>query len=124
MNPLRANPEHKLDFFGEVPRLLEQKVRVPFRRAMAESCGNTHLKFQPILYRRNFHRGRGAEAPSTAFEIPARSSSKLDDSGRLLVDRLIDRLREGASRGEGRYDQYDEFGRVQSVSLRTQALTF
>src|ERR1039457_2280433 len=106
MNTLRTNPEHKLHFFGEGPRLLEQKVRVPFCRAMGESRRNAYLKFQPILYRRNFNREGRAEAPSAVFEIAARRSSKLDDSGRLLTDRLIDRLREGVSKGEKRYDQY------------------
>lgn len=63
---------------------------------MAESRRNAHLKFQPVLYGSNFNPDGGAEAPSSVFEIPVRSSSKLDDSDRLLIDGL----REGASRVE------------------------
>jgi hypothetical protein len=78
---------------------------------MAESRRNACLKFQPVLYRRNFNRDGGAEAPSAVFEIPVRRSSKLDDSGGLLIDRL----REGVSGAQQGYDQHG-FCRVHSMS--------
>src|ERR1035438_1292712 len=98
MNPLRTNPEHKLHFFRERPRLLEQKVGVPFRRVTAESRRNAHLEFQPVFYGCNLTRGSRAEVRPAIFEIPARSSSQLDDSGWLLNDGL----REGISSAEKR----------------------
>ena len=110
MGPLRTHAQHELGFFRERPRLLKQKVGVPFCRVRGEKRRNSRLKFQPVLYRRNFNRDGGAEAPSAVCEIPARSSSKLDDSGRLLIDRL----RESVSRAEQRYDQY-RFCRVHSM---------
>jgi len=78
---------------------------------MAESRCNARLKFQPILYRCNFNREGGAEATFAVFEIATRRSSKLDDRGRLLIDRL----REAVSRAEKRYSQYDRFCRVHSI---------
>ena len=70
MNPLRTNAEHELRFFRESPRLLEQKVGIPFRRVTGEKRRNSRLKFQPVLYRRNFNRDGGAEARSAVFDIP------------------------------------------------------
>src|ERR1700689_5292574 len=102
MNPLRANPEHKLHLLGEGPGLLEQKVRVPFCRVMAERRRHACFKFQPVLYRRNFNRDGGAEAPSAVREIPARNSSKLDACGGLLIARL----REGVSGAQKTYAQH------------------
>ena len=85
MNPLRTNTEHKLHFFGEGPGLLEQKVGIPFCRVTAEERRDARLKFQPVLYRRNFNRDVGAEARSAVFEIPAGGSTKLDDCRRLVI---------------------------------------
>ena len=84
---------------------------------MGESWRNASLKFQPILYRRNFNREGGAEAPSVVFEIPAWSSAKLDHGGRLLIGRLIGRLRGRASRRENEGDPQNEFCHVQSICL-------
>ena len=86
MNPLRTNAEHKLRFMGQGPRLLKQKVSIPFCRAATEKPRNAPLKFQPVLYRRKFNRDGGTEARSTAFEAPASSSPKLDNCGRFLID--------------------------------------
>jgi len=44
VNPLRANPEHKLHFLGKGPRLLEQKISIPFSRVTAEERRDTGLK--------------------------------------------------------------------------------
>ena len=98
MNPLRANAQHKLRLFREGPRLLEQKVGVPFRRVTGEKPCNSCLKFQPVLYWRNFNRGGRAEARAAVFDIdiPASSSPQLDNCGWLLFDRL----REGVSSAE------------------------
>ena len=96
MNPLRTNAEHKLCFMGEGPRLLKQKVSIPFRRVTTEKPRNAPLEFQPVLYRRKFNRDSGTEARSAVFEAPASRCPKLDDCGRFLIDRLS----EGVSRAE------------------------
>ena len=90
MNPLRTNTQHEFRFFRERPRLLEQKVGVPFCRVKGEKRRNSRLKFQPVLYGRNFNCDGGAEARSAGFDIPVSSSPKFHDRGRLLVDRLAD----------------------------------
>lgn len=101
MNPLRANPEHELHFSGKGPGLLEQKVRAPLCRVMAESRRDACLQFQPVLYRRNFNRDGWAETPSTALEVPAWSRPKLDHSRGLLIHRLCER----ASTAQKKCDQ-------------------
>src|SRR5579863_1826465 len=73
MNPLGTNTHHELCFFRECPRLLEQKVGVPFCRVTSEKRRNSRLKLQPILYWRNLNRHSGAEARSAVFDIPASS---------------------------------------------------
>src|ERR1019366_7692819 len=96
MNPLGTNAEHKLRFMRQGPRLLKQKVSIPFIRVTTEKPGNAPLQFLPVLYRRNFNRNSGPEARSASFEAPASSSPEFNDCDRFLIDRL----REGVSNGE------------------------
>ena len=110
MNPLRTNAQHELHFLRERPRLLEQKVDVPFCRVMGEKRRNSRLKFQPVLYRCNFNRDGRAEARSAAFNIPVSSSPKLHDCGRLFVTRL----REGVAKGQTQTRYQHRFCRIQS----------
>ncbi len=101
MNPTRTNAEHKLGFMRQSPRLLKQKVSIPFCRVTTRKPRHASLEFQPVLFRRNFNRDSGPGARSAAFEAPATSSPKLNDCGRFFINGL----REGASKAEkqGRY---------------------
>src|SRR5580700_4933700 len=74
MNPLRPNARHELRFFRECPRLLEQKVDLPFGRVTGEKRSNSRLKFQLVLYRRNFDGKGWAKARCAAIDIPVRGS--------------------------------------------------
>ncbi len=94
MNPGRPGAQHKLRLFGERPRLLEQKVGVPFRRVRAKTPRYAPFEFQPLLDRRNLNGDRGAEAPSPVFDIPRSRSANFEDRGSLLLRRL----REGGVR--------------------------
>ena len=96
MNPLRAKADHELGFLGKSPRLLEEKVGIPFCGAAGEKRRNARLKFQPVFYRRNFDGDVRPEARSAVTEIPGSGSPKLKDGGRLLLDGL----REGVYRAE------------------------
>jgi len=96
MNPHRTHAEHKLHFVGERPRLLEQKIGIPFGRVVGETCRDTSFKFQPVFNGRDFNRHRGTDARLAVLEIPAWSDPKLDDCDRLFLDRL----RENSARAE------------------------
>src|SRR5580700_10196455 len=88
MHPLGTNAYHKVHFFRERPRLLEEQVDIPFGRVPAEKRRDSRLKFQPLVYRRKFNRRRRAEARAAAFDIPIRRSTKLHNRGWLLLHRL------------------------------------
>ena len=46
MNPLRTSTDHKLHIAGKLPRLLKEKISVPFPGAMPEKRCNAGLQFQ------------------------------------------------------------------------------
>jgi len=96
MNPLRTNADHKLCFMGQGPRLLKQKISIPFCRVTAKKPRDAPLELQPVLYRRKFNRDSGPEGRSAVFEAPTSNSPKLDNRGRFLIGRLS----EGVSRAE------------------------
>ena len=89
VNPLRTSAEHKFHFFGERPRLFEQKVRIPLCRVTGEQRGGARLKLQPILDRCHLNCEVGAEARSGVFEIPGGRSTQLYDCCRLLIDKRM-----------------------------------
>jgi hypothetical protein len=109
MNPLGTNAQHELRFLRERPRLLEEKVDIPFCRVACEKWRNSQLEFQPVLYRRHLNRDSGAEARSAVCDTPVSSSPKLHDCGRLLVVRLC----QGVSSAQKQERYQDGFNRVQ-----------
>ena len=110
MNPRRTNAHHELRFFRERPRLLEQKVDIPFSRMSGEKRCDSRLNFQPVLYRLNFNRDGRAKARSAVCNTPVSSSPKLRNGSRLLVVRL----REGVSKGETQTRYQHRSGHVQN----------
>src|SRR5580693_8206887 len=88
MHPLGANTYHKVHSLRQRPRLLEQQVNIPFSRLPAEKRRDSRLKFQPLLYRRNFNGNTRTEIRTAVFDIPISRSTKLHYGGRLLLYRL------------------------------------
>ena len=85
MNPLWTSAGHELHLRGEVPRLLEQKIGIPFPGVTAEKRRNTRFKLQPVLYRRNFNREIATETRSATLEAMAGGRPELDDGDLVFL---------------------------------------
>src|SRR5579863_335273 len=118
VNPLRPNPSHELHLFRERPRFFKQKVDIPFCRVTPEERRDSSLELQPIFYRRNFNRDRGAEARSAFCDAPVGCAPQLNNGGGLLLNLL----REGLSGAEKRECQQDRFGSAHDVLSRVYAI--
>src|SRR6516164_1237006 len=95
MSPQRSGTGHELHFLGKFPRLLEQKVNVPFCRMTIEESRNARLKFKPVFYRREFNSDITTNVRAAARKAVTNNATKLD-SGDLFFS--LWRLREGGSR--------------------------
>jgi hypothetical protein len=106
MNPLWPDANHKLRFFGESPRFLEEKVSAPFGRVPFEECRYARLKFQTVLYRCNFNRDGGTETRTLACEALRGSSSKFNNCDWISIG---GRLSEDIPKGETQTRNKQEF---------------
>src|ERR1700721_2725080 len=70
MSPLRAPAKHEFGVTGKGPRLLEEKIRVPFRRAPRKKRRHSCLQLKPVFNRSTLCRKVGRDCCSTTVEGP------------------------------------------------------
>src|SRR3984957_172336 len=49
VSPLRSHAQHELGLAREGPRLLEEKIRIPFRRVPRVKGRHARFQFKPVL---------------------------------------------------------------------------
>src|SRR5579859_6640869 len=87
MSPLRPHTEHEFGLAGEGPGLLEEKIRVPFRRVTSVEGRHPRLQFKPVLDWGTLCRKVGRKRRSTPAEVPVSGCSDLQDGDRIVLVR-------------------------------------
>jgi hypothetical protein len=79
VSPLRPDTEHELDLFGNGPWLLEEKIRVPFRRAPSvkgDTPASSSSQF-PIGVHSAARLGANVAAPPLKFQLVDAPTSRI-----------------------------------------------
>src|ERR1700722_12159264 len=92
MSPLRPNAEHELSLPGQGPRLLEEKIRVPFCRMPGVKRRDACLQFKPVFDRGTLCCEVGRERCSANTKIPIGGGPDFQNGDCVVIRRSLSRL--------------------------------